>query len=199
MSDDLLKIANPVFWVTHRTAIPPWIAHAVGKIVTEYSYLEWQFEEVIRLLLETDIKRARIVSTGMNMRTRTAVAATLARAHGKGFTSEIQSLGNEARELQTEREKLAHGLWAKMGKGWCLVRTSGIRRIGGVKIARAFLPTSERITRGGIADIRSRIRNTQRRMRLLRKKLKAALPPSPHKSPEQFRQTNRPLRHTKTV
>src|SRR5579859_1419230 len=199
MSNDLLKIPDPVFWLTHRTDVPPWIAQAIGKIVVEYSYLEWQFEEIIRLLLETDIKRARIVATGMNMRTRTAVAATLARAHGKGFTAEVQKLGEEARKLQTERDKLAHGLWSRVGRNWRVVRTSSARSIGGVKIARAFLPSSEPVTKAAIAKTRDRIRNAQKRARFLRRDLKAALPPSPHKSPGQFRQTNRPLRHTKTM
>ena len=188
----------PRLWLTHRTDILPWLATAIGRIMAEYSYLEWQFEEIIRLLLETDIKRARIAVTGMNMRTRATVAASLANALILPMVDDLEKLGRDAEALKSERDKYAHGLWGKVASRWLVTRVSGSRTRDGKTITRAFLPTGEIITRANVASIRKRLRTAHGNARVIRKGLQAALSPSPYKRPEKFRQTGRRLGQRKT-
>lgn len=153
---------------------------------------------MIRMLLETDIKRARIVVTGMNMRTRTTIAASLAQALNLPMADKLEKFGHDAEALKSERDKYAHALWGKVATHWLVTRTSGSRTRDGKKTSRAFLPTGEIVTRAKISAIRKRFRTAQLSMKQMRKTLQAALSPSPHKRPEQFRQTGPRLGPHKT-
>lgn len=182
-------------WVTHRVDIPKWLATSMGRLIAEQSDLEWQFEEVIRILLETDIKRGRMVAVGMNLRGRLKLANNLILCHRatKPFAKALNAIAKEAEKLKTFRDRLAHGAWGKIGPDWCVLSASGSRSIDATTVSRAYLPSREKMTPKLIAYYLRRVRTCRRDMRLLRASLRAALPPSPHRSPEQHHQS-RPRR-----
>jgi hypothetical protein len=64
----------------HRTDIPQWLAAQIGRVAAEWSDSEWQLE-AIRLLLAVHIKHGRIVTTGMNMKSRLTTATNLVQAY----------------------------------------------------------------------------------------------------------------------
>ena len=180
-----------MWWVTHRTDIPSWLAVGTGRIVAEYADLEWQFEDAIRILLETGVKSARIVATGMNMRTRASCAEYLAMAHElkPALIASLRALGTNAEKMKRERDQLAHGLWGKVNGDWYVLRNSGTRTVPEFgSLPRAVLPQRELVTRKTIATVRKKIKTARAQMKEARKLLRDALPPSPHKSPEQHRQ-----------
>jgi len=182
-------------WVTHRVDIPKWLATSIGRLMAEQSDLEWQFEEVIRILLETDIKRGRMVAVGMNLRGQIKLASNLILCHGatKSFAKTLDAIAKEAEKLKTFRDRLAHGAWGKIGPDWYVLSASGARSLGGNTVSRAYLPSREKMTRRLVASHLRRVRTCRRNMRSLRASLRAALPPSPYRSPEQHHQS-RPRR-----
>ena len=56
-------------WFDHRTDIPQWAKNGVAQIIIEWSVLERELEELIRLLMDTDIQHVRILTARMNART----------------------------------------------------------------------------------------------------------------------------------
>jgi hypothetical protein len=189
-------------WLQHRVDIPSWLAIGIGQIASEWSDLEWQFEDAIRMLLQTDVKRGRIVTTGMNMRGRIACLISLMHAvqiddHLIDSTITIGTCITE--RLEGERNKIIHGLWSKVGRDWNLLISAGTRKHpvqGRRKFRRSVLPERETATSQSLAEIRERIRDMRQQMENLRQQIEAALPPSPHKSPSQH-QHHRPTRARK--
>jgi hypothetical protein len=54
----------------HRTDLPQWITSRIGQIVVEWSVLERELEELIQMLINTDIGFSHIITNRMNARTR---------------------------------------------------------------------------------------------------------------------------------
>jgi hypothetical protein len=185
-------------WVRTRVDVPQWITAGIGRIVVEFSDLEAQFEETMRMLLETDVKRARIVATGMSLRTRGKVAANLACAHKLAKRiAQLEAFARRAENLKTDRDMLAHGLWAKVEIGWIVAKTSGARKMPEQgSVSRAFLPQPVLITRRKLAAMRADVRALRREMRKMHTILRAELPSSPHRPPTLHRQKS--LRRART-
>jgi hypothetical protein len=47
-------------WFDHRTDLPQWITSRIAQIVVEWSVLERELEELIQMLVNTDIGFSRI-------------------------------------------------------------------------------------------------------------------------------------------
>jgi hypothetical protein len=192
----------PFVWLDPSLDMPAWIFAGIGRIAAEWSYLEWELEETIRVLHDTDIKRARIAVTGMNVRSRIMCIVGLLQA------SDLHSLANQfgkfsktlTEDREPERNKVAHGLFAKLNNEWNVIRTSGVRSVQNVgKITRSALPQRELVTRDSLQEIHSRIRAAHREIADFRKRIVGALPPSQHKSPQQLSRHYRRLARAKTT
>jgi hypothetical protein len=181
-----------VAWLDHRIDIPAWIATAIGRIAAEWSDLEYQIEDVIRIMLRTDIASARVAASGMNIRSRVQVAAQLIRLHKVGDTllDEMTSIAAETTErVEPLRNMVIHAIWARIEGQWYVQYTKGARKDGNrQKLPRAILPQRKLITRDVLRSIRDDISALRARVDALRSSLEAALPPSPHISPRQHRQ-----------
>jgi hypothetical protein len=193
-----------MLWLDPRLDLPRWLVAGLGRIAAEWSELEWQFEDAIRISLQTDVKLGRIAVTGMNMRSRVICLTNLLKAWRlDSLHDRFVKIGTEiTNHRESERNRLVHGLWAKVAHNWYVIRTSGagtreVEPFG--KVTRAVLPQMEKITRRRLVTIRSQIRALRWKMIALRKELEAALPPSPHKSPRQLRLHYQRLAHTKKV
>ena len=180
------------FWHAHRVDLPAWIATAIGKITAEWSDLEWKMEEVVRLLLGTDIERGRIAVNGMNMRNRVRVANNLVQSRNLNpmISKEATNIGTEITErVEGERNMVVHAIWARVEGEWYILRTSGVRKdAAGQKLARAVLPQREHITPARLLKIRTAINSLRARVDAFHLTLEGALPSSPHISPRQHRQ-----------
>jgi len=56
-------------WFDHRTDLPQWITLRVAQILVEWSVLERELEQLIHMLINTDIGIARVVTNRMNAQT----------------------------------------------------------------------------------------------------------------------------------
>jgi hypothetical protein len=63
----LIARANPSMkklpwsWFDHRTDLPRWLLAGIGQIVVEWAVLERELEELIRVLMDADIRLGRIM------------------------------------------------------------------------------------------------------------------------------------------
>lgn len=193
----------PYVWIRHRVDTPVWIAKHIGKIAIEWSDLEWQFEDTIRLLMDAPVGHGRIATTGMTMRSRVVTTTNFVKSHvyhqnlPPAFSTQIEEIARKfSGKLETDRNKFVHGLYGKWRGKWYLLRNSGTRRVPDLKeigkFPRAVLPQREEITptifEASLSDI------TQMRQRMVKfcEDLEAALPPSQHKSPRHIRQHSFP-------
>jgi hypothetical protein len=146
-------------WFDHRTDLPRWITSRIGQIVVEWSVLERELEQLIQMLINTDIAFSRIMTNRMNARTRIDAASSLIEWYvfhkriKHSFLIEFKEIGARIiNETQNKRDIVAHGLWSwKKGKWWVL-KLRGQRQTPRLspelkKLSRAFLPQKETITR----------------------------------------------------
>jgi hypothetical protein len=145
-------------WHDYRTDIPSWILKGIGQVAAEWAVLERELEELIRLLMDIRIEFGRIVVNWMSASTRAATAQhliqlrilddKLERRHLETFTKLAKKIGI----LQTKRDILAHGLWAKFDDNWCTLmmrqsRTTPELEPDLSKLSRAVLPQRYFVTR----------------------------------------------------
>jgi|HubBroStandDraft_6_1064221.scaffolds.fasta_scaffold703823_2 hypothetical protein len=190
----------PFVWLDPCLDMPAWLFAGIGRIAAEWSYLEWELEETIRVLHDTDVKRARIAVTGMNVRSRVMCIANLLQAQDlHSMSSQFAKLGKTLTdEREPERNKVAHGLFSKLNNEWFVIRTSGVRTVHNIgRVSRSTLPERELITRDALRETRSRIRLARREIASFRKQIVGALPPSQHNSPRQLSQHYRRLAQTR--
>jgi hypothetical protein len=189
----------PWVWIDHRIDVPVWIVKYIGRIAVEWSDLEWQMEDMIRLLMGTLLRNGRISTTGMNMRSRVMVATNFVQAqvyHNEldpAFLTRTIKIGKSITEkLEGERNKVVHGLWGKYDGQWCILRNSGTRSTPELreikKLARAVLPQRENVTPEKLDSLLMRIRIAREDMIQLCTDLEGVLPPSPNKSPRRIPQ-----------
>ena len=191
-------------FVHHRTSIPAWLAKGIGHIAAEWSALEWELEDTIRILLAIDIGNAKIATTGMNMKSRFTTATNLTQAYllqkaiPVELCEELINIERRVRNVEEDRNKYVHGLWGLVEGKWYLlwqrqqraVSDFGKRAHGKpLKLRRAVLPTLDPVTDDKMQSVRLELKACVAVMDAYRKKLEAALPPSPHKSPRQLKQT----------
>src|SRR5262249_28432939 len=159
-------VKRPFVYFDHRTDLPKWLLAGIGKILVEWSVLERELEELIRRLMNVDIKVGRIVANDLRARNRTTVAANLIEAYvqdgtiSPDFFKEFVKLRTHITEkLQPERDKVAHGLWDKSGSDWYVLRMKAKRPTpAGLKkylnhLSRAVIPQYELIDRKALANI----------------------------------------------
>jgi hypothetical protein len=187
-------------WVNKRTDIPNRLAQGIGRIMVEWSYVEWQFEENLRLLLQTDITRGRLATHGANLRRRGDATVYLCRISPatKPLVAEADELRNTAGDLQSRRDLLAHGMFGRIKGSWFVLRTSGVRTLVKEKVSRAELPQMEKIDDKAVAAIRRGIKRLRADLDAFQEKLVAALPQSPHVRPSELRQGPIPPDRLKT-
>ena len=147
----------PWSWFDHRTDLPRWLTSGIGQIVVEWAVLERELEELIRLLMDVDIRSGRIVCNRMNARTRIEVARNLIQGHvyhdklPKTFLNDFQSLGKEMTQTQTKRDMLAHGVWDRSKGKWRVLRLAASRKTPPLRpqiesLFRAVLPQIQLVT-----------------------------------------------------
>ena len=202
-------IQIPYIWIDQRIDVPQWLAAEIGRIAVEWSDLEWQLEETIRLLVPTHIQHARIVTTGMNVRSRLKVAENLVISHfhagtlPKDACLQFRKHKEFVERIEPDRHKLVHGLWGRVEGHWELLRRAATRKMPEVgAVPRAVLPQRERITAGAARKIRADIKLAREaidafRLHLEDAKLEDALTPSLYKSPRQIGQSH-PTRARRT-
>ena len=145
--------------------MPHWLTSRIGQIVVEWSVLERELEELIQMLLNTDIGFSRIMTNRMIARNRIDAAFSLIEwyvYHGRikaSYLEEFQRLGNRiTNETQSKRDMVAHGLWALKAGNWWVLRLRGQRATPELrpelrKLSRAMLPQRELITRKKLDQI----------------------------------------------
>jgi hypothetical protein len=161
------EIKNPV-WFDHRTDLPAWITSGIGQIVVEWSVLERKLEELIQMLINTDIGFTRIIVNRLNARNRISAAYSLIEWYvyheriKPSLLKEFNEIGKRATKTQGKRDIVAHGLWWRDKGKWWLLKQRGLRSTPELrpkleKLSRAFIPQRELITRGKLDEIVSEI------------------------------------------
>jgi hypothetical protein len=148
----------PWVWFDHRTDLPQWLTSRIGQIVAEWSVLERELEELIQMLMNTDIGFSRVMTNRMSARNRIDAALSLIEwyvYHGRikaSYLKEFEKLRSRiTNATQSKRDMVAHGLWGFKAKNWWVLRLRGQRstpelrpKLG--KLTRALLPQRELIT-----------------------------------------------------
>jgi hypothetical protein len=193
-------------WIRERTDLPRWLAEHIGRLAVEWSYLELQLEEIIRLLVPTHIEHGRILVDRMTMKIRFTVAQNLALAHArngtlsKRFYEDVRSLAKKVEKIEESRNNFIHGHYGFIEGGWQLLLRRGSREMSAPtgRLPRAVLPQRSAITRAVAQKARAATRDARNELRafenqLRNAKLHDALTPSLYISPRQIRQS-RPSR-----
>jgi hypothetical protein len=154
---NLTKRLN-TFWFDHRTDLPQWVAIGIAQNVAEWSALERELEEIIRILVDGQIEHVRIMTNRMPVRTRNATIKHLIESHilhgrlGRKDLKRFTKLAKQTEAHQTTRDLLAHGLWSKFGKSWFVLQVRQARAIPALSptlesLSRTTLPGRQKITR----------------------------------------------------
>jgi hypothetical protein len=145
-------------WFDHRTDLPTWITSRIGQIVVEWSVLERELEELIQMLVNTDIGFTRIMVNRLNVRNRVSAAHSLIewyvfhkRIRGS-FLEQFNKIGSRVNKTQNRRDIVAHGLWGFKKEGWWVLKQRGQRQTPQLepelkRLSRAFIPQRELMTR----------------------------------------------------
>ena len=56
----------PWRWHDHRTDLPQWLVSGIGQVVVEWAVLEREADELIRLLVDTDLRTGRIIANRLS-------------------------------------------------------------------------------------------------------------------------------------
>jgi hypothetical protein len=177
-------------WFDHRTDVPHWVASGIGRVVIEWSVLERELEELIQLLLDTDIQPARILTNKMNARTRVFAATNLLQAHVYNQKLPVAKLRDFTRlrkhieALETsKRDVLAHGLWSKIKGKWHVLKLRQSRKTPELipdlqTLSRAVVPQREIVTKAKLRSIAMEIVTAANDVQAFREALEGALSPS---------------------
>lgn len=199
----------PWFWFDHRADLPQWLFAAIGKIAVEWSILERELEELIRLAADMPLKSGRIATLGMNIRTRLNVASGFLQARvyqgsiDPQFLAEFIKLHNQiTKKLEGRRNLMVHGLWDKRKDGWRVLETRGSRPTPMLqpdleKLSRSVIPNSEKVTKESMEKIVQDIVKATDDVIDLCERLEVALSPLQHKSPPYTRRRHQPHARTK--
>ena len=185
-------------WFDHRTDVPQWLAAGVGQIAIEWSVLERELAEAIRLLMDTDIRTGRIVTTGMNMRTRVTVTANFIQSHiyesklPANFLIDFDKISTLITELESNRNRFVHGLWDKRKGQWRVLQMSAARKAKQLepelkKLSRSVLPEHTVVTEPILSDLSRKIVDASKQVEAICTTLSGALPPSQHTPPKYTR------------
>jgi hypothetical protein len=188
-------------WFDHRTDLPKWITSRIGQIIVEWSVLERELEELIQMLVNTDIGFTRIMVNRLNARNRISAAHSLIEWYvfhkriSGSFLKEFSKIGNRiANEIQNKRDMVAHGLWSFIKGNWWVLKQRGQRPTPELrpeleKLSRAFIPQRELITREKLDKIVQEVISGARAIQSFRERVYHVRPP------EQFRYE--PLKYTR--
>jgi hypothetical protein len=183
----------PWVWFDHRTDLPQWITSRVGQIIVEWSVLERELEQLIQMLLNTEIGFLRIMTNRMNAQNRISAASSLLGwyvYHGRfksSFLDEFRKIGNRIKnETQSKRDKVAHGLWSFKDGKWWVLRLRGERSIPELrpefkKLSRALLPQRELITKRELDKIIRQIISDARAVEVFCRRVHRVRPPEQFK------------------
>jgi hypothetical protein len=151
------RIQN-TFWFDHRTDLPQWLSIGIGQLIAEWSMLDKELEELIRILIDGDFQQTRILLFKVSGRTRIPIIKALIESHvlgGRLKSSEKSKFNKIQKRILAElnnRNLIAHGLFTKRGKSWKVLQTRDSRAIPELQphidqLARAVLPQSIKVTR----------------------------------------------------
>jgi hypothetical protein len=192
-------------WFDHRTDLPTWITSRIGQIVVEWSVLERELEELIQMLVNTDIGFTRIMVNQLNARNRISSCHSLIewyvfhkRIRGS-FLREFSKIGNRvSKEAQNKRDIVAHGLWSLIKGNWWVLKHRGRRSTPELgpelkRLSRAFIPQRELITREKLDEIIQEIISDARAVQDFRERLHLVIPDEQFKyEPAKYTRRRRP-------
>jgi hypothetical protein len=199
----------PWTWFDYRTDLPRWLAASVGQIAVEWSVLERELHELLQLLMDIDLRKGRIATMGMNVRTQLAIAKNFIqeKVYHKDldpkFFDEISTFASSITEkLESERNMIVHGLWARREGRWYVLRLTGSRKTPELKpkiekLFRSVLPKKEEITPEKAEAIAQKIAKASADVVDLCDRLAGALAPLTYKRPEYTRRHRPPRIHKK--
>jgi hypothetical protein len=138
--------------------IPDDYAKGIGRVLVQWSYVEWKLRQVSYRLLGLDPKRGRVAvrdPRGEEFMTMFEQLARLAKIELD--KKRLRDLGNDLRLAKTERDLVAHSIWLREEPEKYLVL-----RIGGnwdpnehgTRISKRELPEGVEVTLEGLDKIR---------------------------------------------
>ena len=191
---DLSKRLKGTFWFDHRTDLPQWLSVGIGQTVSEWAVLERELENIIRILIDSEVAHSRILLFRVNTRTRIAIIKALIEfhtLHGRLKRADKTRFVRVQKDIDKEagnRNLLAHGLWTKRSKSWFVLQTRESRSIPELQptlesLSRAVLPQSIKITRAKLRSFCTRAVSLSRRLERIAARFERALGPLRYTQP----------------
>lgn len=141
------------------TDIPDDYARSMGRILVQWSYVEWKLRQITYRLLDIDPKRGRVAVREPRVDEFVGMFLQLMRLNGIDLGTEfLAKLPNDLRDAKIERDLVAHSVWLKADDGKLLVlKYSGNWKPDGhsSKITRRELPEGVEVTLDGLESIRA--------------------------------------------
>ncbi|WP_193366915.1 hypothetical protein [Pelagibius marinus] len=139
-----------------RKDLPNKHSAEIGRIVTRWSYLEWQLRQIAYSLLRISPKEGRLSVREPRVTDYLTMIEDLVQLKRLGVRVEWKKLRKHVDELADHRNRLAHGVWLKQ-QGYrvpCLQLTKGVWQPepGKAPIKAKIDPVSVPIT---VDDLRS--------------------------------------------
>lgn len=193
----------PWIWFDHRTDLPSWLLRGIAQVIVEWSVLERELEEAIRLLMDTNTRVGRIVANKMNARTRVALINNFIQTwvyyekFEPRLISEFAKFSRHLTEvLEVKRNTLAHGVWGRRKGKWYVLRVTGKAETPELApdmthLSRAVLPRSELITAKTLRSTTREIVAASKKIEKFCDRFAAALAPLQNKRPEYTRRRSR--------
>jgi hypothetical protein len=200
----------PWSWHDHRTDLPRWLTSGIGQIIVEWAVLERELEELIRLLMDVDIRSGRIACNRMNARNRIEMAKNLIQGHvyhrklPATFLRDFLALGKKiAEKVQYKRDMVAHGVWDRTTGKWYVLRLAASRKTPTLApeiegLSRAVLPQRQPITAADLRKTTDEVVAKSESVVAFCQRLQCALSPLRYKPPQytRRRRTRRTKRNT---
>ncbi len=160
-----------------RYELPVAYSTEIGRIITRFSYIQWQVKTCGYIVMGVDPKVGRMLVREPDLSEHLTLIQEIMKLQGLRTTVKMTVLKHAIQQIESFRNRLAHGVWVKHGKTKTptLQVTKGTytQTKGGPKFNARIYPRSDRVTLKNLRDIRVGLGHTKKGLHRLADELAA--------------------------
>ena len=139
-----------------RYRLPVAYSTDIGRFITRWAYLEWLLKEVAYAMLTVDPKIGRLTIRETRVIDYLTMLEDVSALKRIKVSVDWKKLKNVLKDMETFRDKLAHGIWLQYDNTDVPVlrETSGktVLKPGGVAVKSRILPRGRRVSKQSLKD-----------------------------------------------
>jgi hypothetical protein len=138
------------------TKLPAKLLKEIGRVVAVFSCIEHETKLITYALLHITPQEGRLAIKEPRIKDSFATIKSLMEIHGITVTHNIDAISSDIAEMESVRDWLAHGVWAKINGGIHLQITSGGKwqPPGAIKgVSRKIIPAVAPVSHAHIQKI----------------------------------------------